>query len=170
MGKLRDRMHEDLELRGFRPCTVETYLRCATKFAEHFSKSPMKMGATEIRQFLLHLLHDKKLSPSTSNVYASALGFLYEVTLKQPKKVRDLPWRKIPMRLPVVLSRTEVERLLSAIENAKHRVMVMLAYGAGLRVSEIARLEVQDSDSKGMRLHVRDAKRGRELYVMLSLT
>jgi site-specific recombinase XerD len=106
--------------------------------------------------------------PATVNVYAGAIRFLYSVTLKRPQDVTEVVRMKVPMRLPAVLSGTEVERLLGAVRGIKHRALVLLAYGAGLRVSEIARLEVGDIDPKRMLLHVRQSKRGRERYVMLS--
>jgi site-specific recombinase XerD len=168
MGKLHDKMREDLELRGMRANTVSSYLRCANTFAKHFNRSPEQLGAPEIRQFFLYLKDTRKVSPATFNVYGGAIRFLYRVTLNRPVEVSDLPRMKVPMRLPTILSGTEVERLLGAIESPKHRAMTMLAYGAGLRVSEIAKLDVGDIDSKRMVIHVRDTKRGRERYVMLS--
>jgi integrase/recombinase XerD len=126
------------------------------------------MGAPEIRQFLLHLMREKKASPSTVNVYGAALQFLYKVTLRRPQETAEIPKMKIPMRLPVVLSGTEVERLLAALPAKKHRAIVMLAYGAGLRVSEVVKLRVEDIDAKRMVLHIHDTKGGRERDVMLS--
>lgn len=168
MGQLRDKMREDRELRGFRPNTIETYLRCMQTFAKHFGRSPATMGAAEIRQFLLYLIRERKVHPATSNVYAGAIKFLYRVTLGRPEQVLSVTQRKVPMRVPTILSGTEIERLLGAMTSNKHRALVMLAYGAGLRVSEVAALEIQDIDAKRMVLRIRNAKRGRERYVMLS--
>jgi len=161
-------MREDLELRGLRPNTIDPYLRCARRFVEHFALPPARLGAAEVRRYLLHLLHEAKVTPPTVNTYAAALRFLFRVTLKRPEVVADVVRLKTPMHLPRVLSGTEVERLFAAIPTLKHRAIVMLAYGASLRVSEVARLEVGDIDAKRMVLHIRDAKRGRERYVMLS--
>jgi site-specific recombinase XerD len=168
MARLRDKMREDLQLRGLRPTTIDTYLRCARRFVEHFALPPAKIGAAEVRGYLLHLLKDAKLAPQTINLYAAAIRFLFRVTLERPEVVADVVRLKVPMHLPRLLSGTEVERLLAAIPTLKHRAMVMLAYGAGLRVGEIARLEIGDIDAKRLVLHIRDAKRGRERYVMLS--
>ena len=168
MARLRDKMREDLELRGRSPATIDTYLRCVRRFVEHVGRPPATLGAVEVRQFLLHLLRTSKAHPATINVYAAAIRFFYQVTLKRPDVVADVPRMKVPMRLPTFLSGTEVERLLAAIPTNKHRAMVMLAYGAGLRVGEIARLEIGDIDAKRMVLHIRTTKRGRERYVMLS--
>jgi integrase/recombinase XerD len=168
MRRLRDKMREDLELRGLRPNTIDTYIGCARRFVEHFALPPAKLGAAEVRGYLLYLIKEVKAAAPTVNTYAAAIRFLYCVTLQRPEVVADVVRVKTPMHLPRFLSGTEVERLLAAISTLKHRAIVMLAYGAGLRVSEIARLEIRDIYPKRMVLHIRDAKRGRERYVMLS--
>jgi site-specific recombinase XerD len=168
MQPLRDKMREDLELRGRRPQTIETYIRCVALCMKHIGRPPAKVEAAGIRRFFLHLLHVTKAQGETVNVYGSALRFFYRVTLPRPEVVADMVRMKVPMRLPRFLSGTEVERLLAAMPSMKHRAIVMLAYGAGLRVSEIVKLEIGDIDAKRMLLHIRNAKRGRERYVMLS--
>jgi len=166
--RLRDKMREDLELRGLSGNTIAAYLRCARVFAEFYRRSPCAMGAKEVRAFLLHLVRERKVSASTFNVYAAAIQFLYEVTLERRDELRRIPRMRIPMRVPVVLTTAEVSRLLVALKTDKHRALVMLAYGAGLRVTEVCKLRVDDIDAKRMLLRVRDTKRGRERYVMLS--
>jgi integrase/recombinase XerD len=161
-------MREDLELRGCSANTIVSYLRCARRFAEHFGLPPGKIGAEQVRSFLLYLIHDVKAAPATVNVYAGAIRFLYRVTLKRPEVVTDVVRLKTPMRLPRFLSGPQVERLLAILPSLALRAVAMLAYGAGLRVSEIVQLERQDIDAKRMVIHVRKAKRGRERYVMLS--
>jgi integrase/recombinase XerD len=166
--RLRDTMREDLALRGMSANTIESYVRCARQFAEHFGRSPCRMGAAEIRAFLLSLVEKRGVSPSTFNVHAAALKFLYTVTLDRPEEIARMPRMRVPMHMPVVLSGTEVERLLGAIVSERHRVAAMLAFGAGLRVGEICNLLVEDVDPKRMVLRIRGSKRGRERYVMLS--
>ena len=166
--RLRDEMREDLELRGLSANTIETYVRCARRFAEYYGRAPGTIGTTEIRAFLLHLVQERKVSASTFNVYAAAIRFLYAVTLERPETLPDLPRMRIPMQVPRVLTPSDVSRLLAALQTDKHRALVMLAYGAGLRVTEVCRLRIDDIDAKRMLLHVRDAKRRRERYVMLS--
>lgn len=167
MERLRDRMREDLTLRGLSAATIDTYVRCARKFVEHFGRSPCSMSTREVRTFLLHL-RARGMHPASINVYRGAIVFLFGVTLGRPLELARLPRARVPMRLPVVLSTTEVECLLAAMPRPNHRVAAMLAYGAGLRVSEICRLRVDDVDAKRMMLRIRNAKRGRERYVMLS--
>jgi site-specific recombinase XerD len=168
MARLRDKMREDLELRGLRPNTIDAYLRCARRFTEHFARPPRKLEAADVRCYLLHLIHAAQRSPSTINVYAAAIRFLFAVTLKRPDVVADVVRVKTRMHLPRVLSGTEVEKLLGALRSRKYLAIAMLLYGAGLRVGEVTHLETVDIDAKRMLLHLRDAKRGRERYVMLS--
>ena len=166
--RLRDRMREDLVLRGMSDNTITTYVRCARLFAEHFGRSPCALGAGEIRAFLLHLIQERKLCPASFNVYAAALKFLYQVTLARPEEVERVPRMRVPMHVPVVLTAVEAAQLLGALATDKQRVMAMLAYGAGLRVSEVCKLRVDDIDPKRLLLRVQHAKRGRERHVMLS--
>jgi integrase/recombinase XerD len=168
MGQLQEQMRQDLELRGLELNTIKTYLGCARRFTAFFMKSPAEMGAAEVRQFALALVQKRKLAPSTVGVYVGALMFLYRVTLGRPEEVAGLPRPKVPKRVPVVLSGTEMERLLNAVGSPKHRAMAMLAYGAGLRISEICHLEVGDIDSKRMVVYVRHGKGRKERHVMLA--
>jgi site-specific recombinase XerD len=161
-------MREDLELRGSSAATIETYVQCARRFVEHYQRPPAKLGAAEVRSYLLHLIHEKRSTPSTVNLYSAAIAFLYRVTLKRPEVVADVVRLKTPMRLPRFLSGPEVARLLANLPTARLQTMAMLAYGAGLRVGEIVALEIGDIDAKRMVIHVRHAKRGRERFVMLS--
>jgi integrase/recombinase XerD len=167
MGKLKDRMAEDLELRAYRPGTCDSYLRCAEKFAGHFMRSPADMGEEEIREYLLYQMREKKVGPSAMKMSVAALKFLYTHTLDRPEEVARIPWPKAPKPLPTILSGTEVSRLLESLRSLKHRMIAMTAYGGGLRVSETCRLQVGDIDSDRMLIHVRDGKRGRDRYVML---
>ena len=126
------------------------------------------MGAAEIRAFLLHVARECGRSAATVNVYAGALRFLYGVTLARPEEMARIPRMRVPMRVPVVLSGTEVARLLAAIRSERHLVAAMLAYGAGLRVGEVCKLRIDDVDPKRMVLRIRgssaDAGRATTLW------
>ena len=117
MGQLRDRMETDLKLGGYSPSTQNIYLLYARRFAEHFMRSPAQMGEEQIRQYLLHVVQDKKRSRETYKQIRAALIFLYTVTLKRPTEVDHLPVRRNKVKLPVVLSGTEVDKLLAAIRS-----------------------------------------------------
>jgi site-specific recombinase XerD len=160
-------MEEDLRLHGLRNGTRQNYLRCVRDLAAYHWRSPAEMGAPELRRFLLHLITERSLAPSTVGVYVGALKFLYRVTLKRPEEVRDLVRPKRVQRLPDVLSQGEIEQLLGAVRSIKSRAILMTAYGAGLRVSELCALRFTDIDSKRMLIHVRDGKGGKDRYVIL---
>jgi len=168
MGQLRDRMEADLLLAGYSPSTRRIYVGYARLFAKHFRRSPAEMGETEIRQYLLHMVEGQKASHETYRQIRAALSFLYTITLKRPTEVAYLPVRRTRRKLPIILSGTEVQRLLDAIRSPKYRVIGMVQYAAGLRISEACRLQPQDIDSKRMVIHVRNGKGGRDRYTVLS--
>lgn len=167
MGQLRDKMEEDLRLAGLSPNARQTHLRCAAVFVRHHSKGPMRMGRAEVRDFLLHLLEERKVKAATYNVYAAALRFLYARTLGRPEEVAWVGHLKVTRRLPAILSAEEIERLLAELPSLKHVAIVMAAYGAGLRISEVCHLRVEDIDSQRMVIHVRHGKGDRDRYTML---
>jgi site-specific recombinase XerD len=125
------------------------------------------MGIDEVRAFLLHLTEVRKVAPATQHQYAAALKFLYGVTLGRSEVANAIPWPRVPVTLPDVLSGTEVEALLQAIPSVKYRAIVLVAYGAGLRIGEVCALMVGDIDSARMLIHIRHAKHGQERCVML---
>lgn len=168
MGRLRDQMLADLVLRRYRPSTIDNYLRYARNYAAHYMRSPAELGEAEVRGFLLHQIKVREIGPSLHKMYVAALKFLYATTLGRPEAVVAIPWPKVPRPLPDILSGREVVRLLNEIRTPKYRALVTTTYGAGLRISEACRLCVGDIDSDRMLIHIRDSKRGRDRYVMLS--
>jgi len=168
MTPLRKRMIEALELRGSSPKTVKLYVDCVVRFARHFNKSPERLGAEDVRQYLLYLVHERKVAWSTYKQALSALRFLYRWVLERGEVVQDIRAPRPERRLPVVLSFAEVHRFFAAITSFKHRTLLMLAYAAGLRVSEAARLQVADIDSERMVIRVVQGKRKKDRYTILS--
>lgn len=166
MGKLRDQMKMDLELKNYSLRTVETYLGCVRSFAGYYGKSPEGMGRNEIRDYLYYLLKEKKASQSAVNQAYSALKFLYHTTLRREWDSLKIPRCKTSKRLPVVLSRQEVERLFSATRNLKHRAILMTIYSGGLRLGEATHLRVSDIDSERMTIKVR-GKGNKDRYTLL---
>ena len=169
MGQLRDKMKADLKLRRYRTGTIDNYLLCARKFVAFHRRPPAEMGEAEIRQYLLHLVEERRIGAAGHKMHVAAIKFLYGVTLGRPEAAVRVPWPKVPTRLPDILDGREVERLFEAVEPIQHRAIVMTAYGAGLRISEACSLGVTDIDSQRGVIHVRDGKRGRDRFVMLSL-
>lgn len=168
MKPLREKMREDLELRGRRPNTIKSYLQCAKQFAEHFGRPPARIGAEDLRAYVLYLRDEQRLAPKSCNVHIAAIRFLYVHTLARPEVVSGLARIATVRTLPTVLSGSEVELVLAAFATPKQRAVIMVTYGAGLRIDEACSLRVDDIDSKRMLIRVREGKGGRERYVPLS--
>jgi integrase/recombinase XerD len=167
MTPLRQRLIDDLRIRNYAPRTVTTYVSAVARFAQHFRQSPDQLDAQHVRQYQLHLLA-QRASWSRFNQAVAALRFLYAVTLRRPDVVTLIPYGKKPKALPAVLSADEVARLFDAVAQPRHRLILQAAYAAGLRVSEVVRLQVGDIDAARMVLHVRAAKGGKDRLVPLS--
>lgn len=167
MTPLRQRMIEDLEIRNYSPHTIKAYVRYVRRFAEHFGRSPNRLGLAEIRAFQVHLL-EAGASHSTLSQVTAAVRFLYSVTLNRKWIVERIPRQRRERHVPVVLSRNEVRRLLSSIGNIKHRTMLTTCYASGLRVSEMTHLKISDIDSDRMAIRVRQGKGKKDRLVPLS--
>lgn len=168
MTALRQRMIEDMKLRNLAPRTIQVYVERVATFAKHFGKSPEQLGPDDVRTYLLHLVKKKKASWSYYNQTLCALRFLYRVTLGKEWVVEGVVCPKQEKKLPVILSPAEVTRFFEAITSLKHRAILMTAYAAGLRVSEVAALRADDIDSERMVISVRQAKGRKDRVVMLS--
>jgi site-specific recombinase XerD len=167
MGELRDRLIEDMKLRRYSRHTQRKYTQCVKGFITYHRRPADQMGLDDVRAFLLHLTDERKSSPATHHQYVAALKFLYGVTLGRSEIAGAIPWPRVPVTLPDVLSGTEVEALLEAIPSVRLRAVVLTAYGAGLRISEVCTLSIHDIDSKRRLIHIRDSKHGQDRYVML---
>ena len=168
MTPLRQRMIEDMQLRNFAPATQRQYIHYVAGFASYYGTSPEKLDLEAIRQYELHLLHERKLAPDSINTFVSAVKFLYLVTLEMPWGDEQFPRVRRPQRLPVVLSASEVRQFFEHVPSLKHRAALMTCYGAGLRISEAVALKVSDIDSQRMLIRVEQGKGAKDRYVMLS--
>jgi integrase/recombinase XerD len=168
MTPLRKRMIEEMELRNFAPKTIELYVDNVAKFARHFGKSPELLGEEQVRQYLVHLVEERKLAWGTYNQALAALRYLYRWVLKRGDVVRDIRGPRRVRHLPVVLSLDEVRRFFAEVVSYKHRMILMTAYSAGLRISEVVNLHVKDIDSQRRVIHVRQGKRNKDRYTVLS--
>jgi site-specific recombinase XerD len=168
MTKLRQRMLEELQRRNYSPSTARQYLRDVAAFAEHFHRSPDRLGAEQIREYQLFLIHEKKLAWSTYNQIACALRFFYIKVLKRTVLLADIPFTRTQQKLPSILRQQEVAKLLAVPTHLKTRTLLMLIYSAGLRRSEAAHLLVSDIDSERMTITIRQGKGQKDRVVMLS--
>jgi len=169
MGQLRDRMKQDLKLKGLSPATIRNYLLYCRKFAGFYRRSPEELGAAEVRAFLMHQIEVDQLSYASYRQVYSALKFLYTVTLGRPGEVSRIPFPKRRVSsLPKVFTVEELTALFAAFRLPKYRALFMTCYAAGLRVSEACRLRVEDIDSQRMVLRVRAGKGAKERLTILS--
>lgn len=168
MGRIRDKMEQDLVLCGRSEATCESYLRHCRAFVVHLGRCPSMASQPDVRGWLLHLLRDRMRKPNTVNVAIVALRFLFNVTLSKPEVMRGIRLVRADHPQPDVLSGSEMARLLEHAPSLKHKVLMMLMYGAGLRVAEARHLRVGDIDSKRMVLHVRRTKTRHDRVLPLS--
>jgi site-specific recombinase XerD len=161
-------MLEDLKIRNLAPGTQKLYVAAVERFATYFGKSPDQLGREHVRAYLVHLVEERCASWSTINQVRCALGFFYRVTLGRTDALAEVVCAKTGRKLPLVLSREEVTRLLAAAQRVRSKAILTLAYAAGLRVSEIVHLKVSDIDSRRMLIHVRCGKGQKDRLVMLS--
>src|SRR5258707_6916657 len=167
ISPLRRRMIEDMTIRKFAPRTQEGYIRAVKGFSAFFGASPDRASFEDLRRYQLHLVASGAGAP-TINHTVTALRFLFRVTLRRPQVVTRLPFIREPRKLPVVLSPEEVARLLDAAPGLKYKAALSVAYGAGLRASEVISLKVEDIDSARMVIRVEQGKGRKDRYVMLS--
>ena len=163
-----EKAYDEVRLRGLSPHTVEEYLGKLTTFLRNNNDRPIEeMGKMEIRTFLLHLLNSGK-SSETVNIYNSALWFILGAVLGRNLNYQLIPRQRQYREFPALMSKNELTRFFSSMGNLRDRAMFETACGAGLRLSEIARLRVQDIDSKQMRIFVHHGKGGKDRYTLLS--
>jgi site-specific recombinase XerD len=158
-----------MRLRGLSKKTIETYLQWVGNFARFFMKSPERLGPHEVREYLRHLLRAGKSSNSI-RIAAYALRFIYRVTLKVTWSMEEIPVPKPKKTVPVPVAFETIMKFLDGIPNIKHRAIIMIAYAAGLRTSEVLALRVSDIDSQRGTIYVNSGKGDKARFVMLSPT
>ena len=164
---LRQRMLDDMRMRKLSPKTQASYIRVVKRFAGFLGRSPDTASAEDLRRYQLHLV-DHGISPISLNAAITGLKFLFATTLDHPELLTKMQAVHEPRKLPVILSREEVARLLAAVDNRKHQTALAVAYGAGLRASEVVSLKVSDTDSQRMTLRIEQGKGSKDRYAMLS--
>lgn len=167
ISPLRRRMIEDMTVRNFAPKTQHDYIRAVTNLARFLGRSPDTATAEDLRRFQLHLTENRVGAP-TINFTVTVLRFFFSITLDRADAIKHLTFVREPRKIPVVLSLEEVARLLEAAPGPKYKAALAAAYGAGLRVSEVATLKVSDIDSERMMLRVEQGKGHKDRHAMLA--
>ncbi len=170
MTPLRQRMLDEMRLRNLSAETQRNYIHHIQHFALRYNISPDRLGLDEVRNHRLHLLDEKLMAPQTVNSFVAAAKFLYTQVLDMPWSDEHMPYATVPIKLPVVLTVEEIDQFFAAIGLPKHRAVLMLCYGSGLRIAEAEAVAVQvaDIDSKRMLIRVRQGKGGNDRYSVLS--
>jgi integrase/recombinase XerD len=162
VSPLRQRMLDDMRMRNLAPKTQSAYVRAVRSLARFLRRPPDTASAEDLRLFQLHLV-DAGTSAVSVNATLTGLKFFFDVTLERPEAMSKMQPLRTPRKLPVVLSSEEVAQLIAAAPHIKYQTALSVAYGAGMRVSEIVRLRVADIDSQRMTLassRARDARIG----------
>jgi site-specific recombinase XerD len=167
ISPLRRRMIEDMTIRGFTTGTQQSYIRVVRDFTAFLGRPPDQADAEDLRRYQLHM-RSQGASATSMNAAVSALRFFFGVTLGREDAEAGMTTLREPRKLPVVLSPQEVARLLDASPGLKYRAALSVAYGAGLRASEVVSLKVSDIDSTRMVIRIEQGKGGKDRYVMLS--
>ena len=167
ISPLRRRMIDDMRMRKLSDKTQRHYIRAVRQFAGFLGRSPDTASVEDLRRYQLHLV-DQGVSPISLNAAITGLKFFFEVTLDHGELMYKMQPVRVPRTLPVVLSREEVARLIAAAGNLKHQTALSVAYGAGLRASEVVALKVGDIDSQRMTLRIEQGKGRKDRYAMLA--
>ncbi|MGB6066647.1 MAG: site-specific integrase [Desulfomonilaceae bacterium] len=167
MNELIKRLTENMQLFGFSQRTQETYLYRVEKLIEYFNKTPDTITDDELREYFLYLRNTKKYSRATMTIALCGIKFFYEKTLNKKFEVFNIVRPGRSVKLPVVLSREEVRKVLKNIRVLRHRACLTLIYSCGLRLKEGIGLKVNQVDSKRMLIHIQEAKGNRDRYVPL---
>lgn len=164
LGKLS----QELRLRNYSPRTIKSYMICLRYFFDFLKKEGINIEDCNqelVKNFLLQK-QDKGASAQTVNLYLNAIRTFYKEVLKKNQGV-DLKFAKKSKKLPVVLSHSEIEKIIEMITNPKHKLMISLAYGAGLRVSEVIVLRIKDIDIGELTIHLKGAKGDKDRITVL---
>lgn len=167
MTALRHRLTEDLQLRGYAERTVESYVAVIARLAQHYRRAPDQLTEAELREYLLYLTRERKLCRASFTQTLCGLRFFYEQTLGRRWTILDVARPKRDRKLPVVLSRAEVWRVLAAVRTPMYRTCLTTIYSCGLRLREALELRLEQIDSDRLLLHVRRGKGGVDRMVPL---
>jgi len=168
MTPLRQKMLDTLMLKGYSTNTQTTYLYAVEKVARYFNRSPDTIGVGELESYFLYLLTEKRMASASVRLIVNSMRFLHTQVLQRPAQDFVVRYPKRPQRIPELLTRAEVHRVLSQPSNFKHYTLLATCYALGLRVSELVQLQVRDIDSARSLVHVRSGKGNKDRAVILT--
>lgn len=158
-----------MRLKNYSGKTIKSYTSCIRALFQFYNdRKPRELSANEIKSFLLNLIEEKNCSSGTINQYINGIRFLYVKVYKVPFVIGEIPRPRKETKLPDVFNDEEVLRLFNSVKNLKHRVMLMITYASGLRVSELVNLQIEDIDIRRRTIHIRSAKGHRDRCIPLA--
>lgn len=170
MTPLRQQMSDAMLVRGFATRTQESYLYAVTALANYYHRSPDRLSLDELQNYFLYLVKERGLSSASCRLSLNALRFFYLHVLKWSAFDASIPIPKRPQKIPELLTLTEVAKIVAAPTNLKHRTLLLLCYGCGLRVSELVAIKVSHLDGERRLLRVEQGKGAKDRYVVISET
>ena len=168
MSALRMQLIQQMQLKGYSPRTITTYVSMISHLASHYKTQSDLLSIDQVREYIMQNITTKKRSKSWMNMMISSVKLLYCDVLKREWNHLDLPRPRSDKKVPVILSRDEVQRIIDSKKNIKHKAILMVTYSAGLRLGEVSNLKVTDIDSSRMLIHVRKGKGNRDRCTILS--
>lgn len=166
MQEILEKLTQELKLRNYSPKTIISYVACVNEYLKYKQVDFFNIDEKNIKNYLLEL-QEKGKSPQTINLHLNSIKYLYRDVLKKPYKI-NIKFAKRSQKLPVVLSRVEIERIINSIENRKHKLIIALSYGAGLRISEAQNLRVCDINIDELTIHIKESKGKKDRITVLS--
>ena len=162
-----DKLETELKIRGFSKRTVDTYLFHTKKFLEFVKKEPQSVDESDAKKYMAYLMTELKYKPGSTNLALSSLKFFFNEIL-QNRAFNAVKAPKSEKKLPTVLTKDEIKRMLSAIQNPKHKLLIEFMYSAGLRVSECVSLKIDDLDFNEKMGKIKHGKGNKERYIILA--
>jgi integrase/recombinase XerD len=170
MTPLRAKMIETLTMHGYSPRTHESYLAAVRDLAKYTRRSPDTLAAADLQRYFTHLVIERKLAPASVRLAYNGIRFLYLKVLDWPALELEVTLPKKPQKIPELLTRAEVARIINACTDLRYRTMLLLCYGCGLRLSELVAVRVSDIDGERSLLRIEQGKGGKDRLVPLSPT
>ena len=170
MTQLRQQMSDAMLVRGFAARTQESYLYAVTALANYYHRPPDTLSLDELQNYFLYLVKERGLSSASCRLYLNAIRFFYLHVLNWSAFDTNIPIPKQPQKIPELLTLTEVAKIVAAPTNLKHRTLLLMCYGCGLRVSELVAIKISHLDGERRLLRIEQGKGAKDRYVVISET